>query len=364
VKPLLLVRLPSWLGDLVAAEPAARALHAAYAAGGEAERMSLAAPAALLPILGGALPGARRIAHAGRGGERAEDWRGHDAAVLFTGSFRSAWTAWRAGIPRRVGWARDGRGFLLTDAMRPARERGGVPLGRGRAGRWPRYLPRPFGATCVELVGLLGVRVGDPRPRLLLPPGARDAARARLGGLGLGSAEPYLLLNAGARPGSAKGYPPELWGAVIASLGRRTGLPALVVGGPGEEDAVRAAAAAAGGARAFALDAPVCGLPELVALAAGAALVLTADTGPRHVAQAAGARVVVVAGPTDPRHSAEHLEHVTVLREEVPCGPCHRERCPLAGETQLACLRRIDPERVAAAALALLEPPAALGCAR
>lgn len=358
MKPRLLVRLPSWLGDLVAAEPVVRALHAEHAAAGEADRLSLAAPRHLLAVLSGVCPGARRIPHEGRGGERAADWRGHDAALLLTGSFRSAWTAWRAGIPRRVGWARDGRGPWLTDSMRPARERGGVPLGLGVAGRRPRYLPRPFGAACIELAGLLGVAVHDARPRLHVGAEARSAARARRAALGLPPDEPFVLVNAGARPGSAKGYPAERWGAVIQSLASQSGLAALVVGGPGEEAALRAAAQAARPARAFALDAPVCDVPGLAAHASEAALVLSADTGPRHVAQAVGARVVVVAGPTDPRHSAEHLEQVLLVREEVPCGPCHKERCPLAGEAELACLLRIDPARIAAAALALLARPA------
>ncbi|MEW6072553.1 MAG: hypothetical protein AB1726_08175, partial [Planctomycetota bacterium] len=155
----LLVRLPSWLGDLVMAEPTVRACYARAAAAGAPERLSLAGPDHLLPVFEGAFPGARRIPHRGRGGERRADWRGHDAALLLTGSFRSAWVSWRAGILRRAGWARDGRGWLLTDAMRPARERGGVPLGAGVRGRRPRHLPRPFGATCVELAGLLGVAV-------------------------------------------------------------------------------------------------------------------------------------------------------------------------------------------------------------
>ena len=357
MRPRLLVRLPSWLGDVVAAEPALRAVFEPYAREGARERVSLAGPAPLLALFEGAYGGARRLPHTGRGGEQAESWRGHEVALLLTGSFRSAWTAWRAGIPRRIGWARDGRGLLLTDRMRPARERGRTPLGVGRRGRWPRYLPRPFGATCVELVGLLGVRVSDTRPRLQVAAEERVRSRVRRAALGLSADEPYLLLNAGARPGSAKGYPPEAWGAALARVASETGLPSLVVGGPGEEEPVRSAAAAAqaGGATAFALLDPVASLAELAALAAEAELVLSADAGPRHVASAVGARLVCVAGPTDPRHTCEHLERTILLRREVDCGPCHLERCPLEGPAFHACMREIAPERVAEAALRLLE---------
>jgi heptosyltransferase-2 len=172
--------------------------------------------------------------------------------------------------------------------------------------------------------------------------------------MGLRPDEPFVLINAGARPASAKGYPAELWGAIAAELSGRDGLAVVMVGGPGEEESVRAALAAAGEARALALLDPVCDLGELAALAAGASVVLTADTGARHVAAAVGAKIVCLVGPTDPRHSAAHLEFTTLLREPVPCGPCHRERCPLAGQEHHACMTSIAVSGVRDAALALL----------
>src|SRR6185436_854874 len=111
----VLVRLPSWLGDFVMAEPALRALAAA-----------------------------RRVPFSAQDPERARDWRGHDVALLCTGSFRSVWLALCARIPRRAGFARGGRGGWLTDALEPPLERGATPLGLGRPGRGRRRLPRPF----------------------------------------------------------------------------------------------------------------------------------------------------------------------------------------------------------------------------
>src|SRR5690606_26998811 len=56
----VLVRAPSWLGDLVAAEPVLRALHARWSAAGCADRITIAAPAPLLALLDGRFGGVRR----------------------------------------------------------------------------------------------------------------------------------------------------------------------------------------------------------------------------------------------------------------------------------------------------------------
>ncbi len=341
----VLVRVPSWLGDAVMAEPALRALAARVGA----RNLSLAGPAPLTGLLASGLAGARTLTP-----DSARAWRGHDVAVLFTNSFRSAWCALRAGIPRRVGWARDGRGALLTDAARPAREAGRTPPQLGRHGAWPRPLPRPFGASCVELVGLLGVGVAEARPRLAPDARALAARDRRLAGFGLATRQPYVVANVGARPDSAKGYPAQRWAEVLDELRalRRADLPVLVVCGPGEEDVAREVARRARPGLHLCLD-PAADLGELLALLAGARVALTADSGPRHLAVAAGTPVVTVTGPTDPRHSADHLSTTRLFRAPLACSPCHLERCPLAGDAHHACMRRVEPARLASAALGL-----------
>ena len=104
-----LARLPNWLGDAVMALPAVEALEQHLRAEGS---LSLVLPRAFAPLFSAHLPTARLLAP-------EDDWRGHDTAFLFTNSFRSAWYALRARIPRRVGQARELRGLLLTDCYTP-----------------------------------------------------------------------------------------------------------------------------------------------------------------------------------------------------------------------------------------------------
>ena len=93
------------------------------------------------------------------------------------------------------------------------------------------------------------------------------------------------------------------------------------------------------------------GLEGLKALIARAELVLTNDTGPRHIAVALGRPVVVLMGPTDPRHTASNLERQRVLREPVDCSPCQKKVCPIDHR----CMTRLQPQRAIDAARELLD---------
>ena len=350
----VLVRAPSWLGDFVASEPSLRALHDHAERAGAGRALALAAPARFLALLEGRFRGMERVPIEAGAGEHAAGWRERDVAVLLNGSWRSAWCAWRAGIPARAGFARGGRAGLLTHPWTTARESGGVPLGLGRAGRFPRYLPRPFGAACAELLAGLGVAVRDRAPRLVVLERARTQAEGRLDRAGMKRGGAFVLANAGARAGSAKGFPPEAFAAVLDDLARRVDLPVVLACAPGEEVAARDTAARCTRARTVLLAEPPVELAELAALSSIARLAIGPDNGARHVAQALGTPCVVLCGPTDPRHTAEHGESTRVFRVEVPCGPCHLETCPLPAERNHACMRRIDPARVAECAAELL----------
>ncbi len=341
----VLVRTPSWLGDFVACEPVLRALHELWSAHGVADRLTFAGPAPFLALLDGAFDGVHRVAVARGADPELRAWRGHDVALLLDGSWRSSWAAFRAGIPERVGWAGGARAPLLTLAPTPSLERGATPLGRGIHGRAPRRLPRPFGATCVELAALAGLTVRDRAPRFAAQADAKRRVAERLRAQGFDPSQPFILVNAGARAGSSKAADPE----VLARVARALGLPVVIACAPGEEANARATRAALEFRdscrpipRVLLLDDPPASLAELVAAIDLSTVCTTADSGPRHVAQALGKRTIVLCGPTDPRHTAEHGARITVLWSAVDCGPCHREMCPRTGAEERLCMRSID----------------------
>jgi len=335
----LALRLPSWLGDFVMAEPVLRALAHFYEA--VPERLSLVAPAQLLALIDDRFPGVGRVP---LGRDRRASYRGHDVAVFLNGSTRSPLQALWAGVPQRIGWSRGGRGPFLTHAICPAHEGGGVPLGLGRAGRAPRAAPKPFGSKCIELASALGIAVPERAPRLVPSEAARARVVERVRAFGLAPDEPLLLLNAGARPDSAKGYGAERWAQVVAGLPE---LPIVVLCGPGEEREWHALETRSERTLHPLVD-PIADLCEAVAWCERATLFLSSDGGPRHLARAVGTPRVVLFGPTDPRHTSECGRAEVALRTQVPCGPCHAERCPLSGPERHQCMARIDVERVAA----------------
>jgi heptosyltransferase-2 len=84
--------------------------------------------------------------------------------------------------------------------------------------------------------------------------------------------------------------------------------------------------------------------------------VITNDTGPMHVAAAVGVPVVALFGSTAPELTGPGLPGgpgVTVLQERPACAPCFLRECPV----DLRCLHRLEPARVAAAALAAAGVP-------
>jgi len=254
--------------------------------------------------------------------------RRYDACILLSGSFRTALPPFLAGIPHRIGYRWSGRTALLT-------------------AHWPR--PRPGGKRqpyptkhyFLDLVAKLGAK-GGGRVRLPLTDGERDLTTAWLEQEGIEPDEPLLLMCVGAAFGPSKIWPPESFAAVADHMQERHGSRVVVLCAPGEEkigEAVR------GHARRPLIDTGFnpLNVHTLKGLIARARLLLTNDTGPRHIAASYTIPVVCLMGPTSPIYTDTDLEEQVVLREPgVACSPCHLKICPIDHR----CMVRITPERV------------------
>jgi heptosyltransferase-2 len=127
----------------------------------------------------------------------------------------------------------------------------------------------------------------------------------------------------------------------------------LVHCGPGDRDEARAVVEAAGhpAVQSLAGEAQLpFGLSK--AVIRRAAVTVTTDSGPRHIAAAFQRPTVVLHGPMDPRLSRAAHDHLVEMRLDLPCSPCGQPICPLKHHD---CMRLLSVEDVGTAVLKLLE---------
>ena len=290
------------IGDLVLTAPALRAMRTGGA------RVTLAVhegTAALLPALVG-FSVDEALVYRAAGGNFAL-WRrlargGWDASVDFTGRDRSALMTGLAHAPRRV-------------IARPALRKGG----------WRRWVYNAVVDSSVRerhtvdhyldhLRGI-GISAVEDGPALNLPAEHLAQADAALADAGIDG--PFAVVH----PGSAreeKYWVPERWAEIIRHLSRERGLPCVLTGGKGDpfEDAHLAQIRAA-----LAADADLCadfaGRLDLLTLAATlsrAAMCVSVDSGPMHIAAAFGRPQIALFGPTNPFHWQPRHPQTVVVR--------------------------------------------------
>ena len=337
----ILLVLPTWVGDVVMSTPFIRAMFERF----PAAQICLLMNRHLYPLLEGSpwvqhcffWPPRNKSAAAKKQQQAllAElKSRDFDLAVMLPNSFRSAWLCWRSGARRRLGFARDGRSLLLTDALEvPNRIRGG-------------YEPMPLVDYYAVLAGALGCDHPGDQLELFTTPECDEAVDRRLQAEGIGEGSPPLVVICpGANFGASKCWDPQRFAAVADFLVRRRGARIAISPGPGEEPLAEAIRRSMDQPAALLVE-PCLSLGELKSLIARSALLLGNDTGPRHFGRAFDVSRVTVFGPTDPRWTETGHGGETIVRVDVPCGPCHKKKCPL--EEQV-CMTQVTVDMVSGA---------------
>ncbi|MCE5325690.1 MAG: glycosyltransferase family 9 protein, partial [Planctomycetaceae bacterium] len=272
-----------------------------------------------------------------------------DAALLLPNSFRAALAARLGRIKTRVGYARDGRGWLLSHAMLPFRDDRG------------RLVPVPTIEYYVRLAAMLAI---EPASRAMSL-GVRDeddrAAAELLAQAGADESRPLVLMNPGASFGPSKMWELDRFAAVADALIERRGAQIVINASPAERGIAAQVALAMRHEPLVNFADRDNSLGLLKGLVKRCRLVVTGDTGVRHIAAAMGAGVVTLFGSTDPVWAQIDYPRERILRVDVPCSPCQRKMCDRPpGPIYHQCMAAISPEMVLEQALALLdEPPGA-----
>ncbi len=358
----LLVVLPSWVGDAVMATPALRRLRTALPG---AFIGALARPPIDQVLAGSDFFDEIHV-------ERASGVLGpkfvaakirprrYDTALLLTNSFSTALIARIAGVPRRIGYARDARRLLLTDPIPAARTSSGVfAIVPAVNAYWtltsvlcsdnppPPAPDQPLSSTHAPLILPQGVM-------MQLSPTDQERADARriLASAGEAPDEPYAILNPGGN-NPLKRWPADRFATIADHLARAHKLRVLINTSPAELEIARAITASAE-TNPVALADHESSLAALKPLCSGASIMVTNDTGPRHIAAALGAPVVSLFGPTDPRWttipvrplpSGRPSEIILVADPDLPADQSandHPQRCAVDRITTARVIEAVD----------------------
>lgn len=329
------MRAVNWLGDAVLTTPALGALRAAR----PGMKVTLAANPAVAELFRlhpgvdeilvydkrgrhEGIVGLARMAHTLRRGR-------FDAALLLQNAFDAALLAFMAGIPSRMGYARDGRRLLLT---RP------VPVTE-------EILSLHHAEYYLRLLSELGLpRPESPALCLRVSEEEREATRTRLLNEGVRKGSPILGINPGATFGSAKRWFPERFAAVADALAEEWGASVVLMGSIPEMP-LAAEIEAAMGRRPVNLAGRTT-VRELMALLSLCSFLVTNDSGPMHIAAAFRVPQVAIFGPTDWRATSPWTPLAKIVRVEVDCSPCRRRECDRGHE----CMVGVTADMVVSAA--------------
>ena len=330
----ILVRATNWVGDAVMSLPALRALREKFP---RAEIAILAKPwvADLYrreSFCNRLIPYAARTL--GEKFHSARDLRAFhfDTAILLQNAFEAAAIARVAGIRERIGYARDGRSFLLTRAIQ-------VP----KKGPHERF----YYLELLRRAGILETIPENEAIRLEGAAAAREAGGERFRKLGFG--ETVIGVSPGAAFGTAKRWLPDRFVEAADRVANELGAAIAVFGSKDERELCAAVAAAVRApAKNFAGETT---LAEFIDLAAACRVYLTNDSGAMHIASALGVPTVAVFGATDHVATGPTGPLARVVREPVECSPCLKRECPIDHR----CMTRVEAARVAQVALELVK---------
>lgn len=338
----ILVRATNWIGDAVMSLPALEALRGRFPA---AEIVVLAKP--WVSELYWHHPAvSRQILYDPAGEHRGARgfWKlvqqlraeRFDGAILLQNAFHAAWMAWLAGIPVRVGYDRDGRGSLLTDAVQPPR-----PASYRHQVYY--YLELLFRAGIIERPeSIREIRLGLER--------SEEAWAARhIDGLGLRGPRFLVGLHAGASFGPAKRWLPERFADLADRLIGALHADVLIFGS--REERPLADTIASEMEHTPIILAGETTLRQFMALLARCRLVITNDSGPMHLAAGLSVPHVAIFGSTDERVTGPLSPRARVVSQHVACSPCGLRECPI----DLRCMTGVSVDEVYRVSLELVK---------
>ena len=340
----ILVRATNWVGDAVMSLPALHALRERF----PSARISILARPSVAALYDREPLWDELILYQAPKAWKglAEKWdvardlrrRKFDCAILFPNAFESAALMFLAGIPVRIGYNRDARGWLLTH-----------PIPMASIDEAPRH-QRFYYLELLKRANVIDGYSPESFAKLCNAAAAAEKGRARLVSEGLTG--PVVGVSPGAAFGGAKRWLPTRFAEAALQIAERHAASVAIFGSKDEVsicDVVNEHVSDAGIPCANFAGATTLG--QFIELAAACAVYLTNDSGPMHVASALGVPTVAIFGATDDTATGPTGPETRVVREPVECSPCLLRECPIDHR----CMMGVSADRVAQSALTLLK---------
>jgi heptosyltransferase-2 len=333
----ILVWLPSPMGDAILCTPALRAIRNRFSS----SRITFLADPAVRSVLSPCsfndawLPPQRNPV------ALAAELKAHKFthAILFKNSFAAVLAVFLARIPNRVGYAREMRGPLLTDKLHPPR----LPNGK--------FKPLSMLDYYLAIAERLGADTTNRSLELQTDKNDSRNLHAEFPDL-VKHKNPVVVLVPGGAFGPSKCWPGENFAKIADWLVEKYNAVIVISVAPNPpEKKIAAEICALGSRKLLNLAEHPLELGELKALFSLADLVITNDTGPRHIAIPFKRKLITLFGPNDPAWTDTDYENEIQIVGNVPCAPCAK---PICRKPEHLCMLSITPDMVRSAAEELL----------
>jgi heptosyltransferase-2 len=314
-----IVYLPNWLGDMVMAIPFLNSLRASL----EGELWGIGKTNAIhiynglgifdrfMPLDGkGVIPMLDIIT-------MLKDLA-FEKGIALPHSFRAALLLYLAHINERIGYPRNKRGFMLTQH---------VAEGNALEPTVEHYL---------KIIDALGGKRLPDTPALCVT----EDEEHKFDQNNMDINKPYVAFIIGAQYGPSKCWPPGHFSKLADKIATAFGMKIYILPGKGEENLAREIYN--GTARKEFIEIKSMDVRDLKVCLSKASVVVSNDTGPRHISAALCVPTIVLLGPMDERYTQYPNNYTYQICKDIPCRPCNSKKCDKNHE----CLKGIDPEEV------------------
>ena len=323
----ILVRLPNWLGDMVMSIPFLEQLKKEYpeASVGVIVKKELEPLLQNFPTVGEKFiflksdyPG---IGGVYRFGKQIRDKNRFDLYFSLPDSFSAALMGWASGAAERVGYSNEARSIFLTKSFKKN-------ISQHRALQYldllQKYTGKQYSAGIINFAHINGA-----------------------------SKTKSIIVNIHSEAISRR-LPKEKAISIITQLQKSTGTPVILIGGPNDIAYTKEVIDALPNKNNITNKTGTTNLAELPQLMSSAAVMLSTDSGPAHIANAVGLPLVVLFGAGNEKSTAPFNEEKrTVIRLGLlPCEPCVKNTCQFGLPK---CLEKLDENKISAAVLNYLK---------